>query len=106
MSGSSARSDADEQLLAARVRIPEHVVFREFAAETVVLNLQTEQYHGLNPTAGAMLTELGRSNSVSGAAEALARHFDRAENEVCGDMLGLCSQLLARGLIEIVPNGS
>jgi hypothetical protein len=90
--------------LTARVRVPQHVVFREFPAETVVLNLQTEQYHGLNPTAGAMLTELGRSGSVSEATVAVARQFERDQDEVREHVLGLCAQLLERGLIEIVPD--
>ncbi len=106
MSDSTGRTDGDNDLLGARVRVPQHVVFREFPAETVVLNLQTEQYHGLNPTAGAMLTELGRGHTVSEAAVAVARHFDRSEDEVRGHVLGLCAQLLERGLIEIVPNES
>ena len=106
MSDSSGRIKEDTDLLSARVRVPQHVVFREFPAETVVLNLQTEQYHGLNPTAGAMLTELGRSSTVSEAAAAVARQFDRNETEVRGHVLGLCSQLLERGLIEIVPDES
>ena len=106
MSDSSGRTEEDRDLMAARVRVPQHVVFREFPAETVVLNLQTEQYHGLNPTAGAMLTELGRSGTVSEAAVAVARHFDRSEAEVRAHVLGLCTQLLERGLIEIVPDES
>jgi hypothetical protein len=106
VSDASSRIEGDRELLTARVRVPQHVVFREFPAETVVLNLQTEQYHGLNPTAGTMLTELGRSNSVSEAAEAVARRFERTEDQVRGDVLGLCAQLLERGLIEIVPDES
>src|SRR5579875_1446774 len=106
VSDSSGRMGEERDLLAARVRVPQHVVFREFPAETVVLNLQTEQYHGLNPTAGVMLTELGRSTTVSEAALAVARHFDRSESEVRDDVLGLCAQLLERGLIEIVRDES
>ena len=104
VSDSSGRTEQDRDLLAARVRVPQHVVFREFPAETVVLNLQTEQYHGLNPTAGVMLTELGRSGSVAEAAVAVARQFHRSEDEVRRDVLGLCAQLLDRGLIEIVSD--
>jgi Coenzyme PQQ synthesis protein D (PqqD) len=106
VSDSSSRMVGDRELLAARVRVPQHVVFREFPAETVVLNLQTEQYHGLNPTAGAMLTELGRSSTVSEAAVAVARQFDRSQDEVREHLVGLCAQLLERGLIEIVPDES
>lgn len=98
----SSGPTAGRELLDACVRVPQHVVFREFPAETVVLNLQTEQYHGLNPTAGVMLTELGRSSSVSEAAAAVARRFALSEVAVRGDVLGLCAQLLERGLIEIV----
>ena len=32
------------------VRVPEHVVYRDFAEQTVVLNLRTGRYHGLNET--------------------------------------------------------
>jgi hypothetical protein len=106
VSDSTGRIDGDRDLLTARVRVPQHVVFREFPAETVVLNLQTEQYHGLNPTAGAMLAELGRGHTVSEAAVAVARQFDRSEDEVRGHMVGLCAQLLDRGLIELVPDES
>jgi hypothetical protein len=37
-------------LLAARPRLPSHVVMRAFVHETVVLNLATGRYHGLNTT--------------------------------------------------------
>ena len=50
-----------------RVTIPEHVVFRTFVEETVVLNLEAGAYHGLNRTAGRMLElldELGEMEVV------------------------------------------
>ena len=31
----------------AAIRLPDHVVFRRFPAETVLLNLQTGHYHGV-----------------------------------------------------------
>jgi hypothetical protein len=48
-----------DTLLSASLRLPQHVVHRSFVAETVVLNLQTGKYHGLNPVGGRML-EVGR----------------------------------------------
>ncbi len=47
------------------IRIPHHVVFRHFVNETVVLNLQTGKYHGLNRTAGRMLHELITEGSLA-----------------------------------------
>ena len=73
----------------ARVRVPEHVVFRSFAAETVVLNLDTGLYHGLNRTAGLLLERLDVGRSVA--------------EEVERDCVELCRELHERGLIELVP---
>src|SRR4051794_40107552 len=35
--------------------IPEHVVYRTFVSETVVLNLQSGLYHGINASGGRMM---------------------------------------------------
>jgi hypothetical protein len=85
----------------AAVRMPQHVVYRSFPAETVVLNLETGQYHGLNPTAGQMLEALQRTGSVRAAAAELAEGMREARSVVEQDLCELCEALQARGLIEI-----
>ncbi|HXP28434.1 MAG TPA: PqqD family protein [Solirubrobacteraceae bacterium] len=85
----------------SKVVVPHHVVYRSFASETILLNLQTGKYHGLNPTAGAMLAELERASSVAHAARALAGQYERPLDEVEQDVRALCDALLDRGLIEI-----
>jgi Coenzyme PQQ synthesis protein D (PqqD) len=82
------------------VTVPQNVVFRQFPAETVVLNLQTGKYHGLNPTAGRMLEALVESEAVSEAVEALAAEYGRPAAGVERDIQDLCRALLDRGLIE------
>ena len=52
--------------------MPEHVVYREFVQETVILNLETGTYHGLNPTGGKMLQTLSNAPTVKEAAATLA----------------------------------
>lgn len=89
------------RLLAAKVRLPQHVVYRAFPAETVMLNLQSGKYHGLNATAGRMLEELERAPSVQAAAGVLARAYGQPEETVEVDVCVLCQALLERGLIEI-----
>jgi len=54
------------------VRVPEHVVYRDFAEQTVALNLETGRYHGLNPTAAAMVDALRDAPTIAAAAERLA----------------------------------
>ena len=84
----------------ARYRVPEHVVHRSFPAETVVLNLETGRYHGLNPTAGRMLETLDRLGSVEEAAVVLAREYGEPLGTVLTDLAELCSDLVERGLLQ------
>jgi DNA-binding MarR family transcriptional regulator len=90
------------ELLAARVRLPQHVVHRSFVAETVVLNLHTGQYHGLNPTAGRMLEALDTAPTASTVVLELAREYGVEPGQIESDLTALCQGLLERGLIEIV----
>lgn len=85
-----------------RVRIPQHVVHRHFPTQTVVLNLQTGRYHGLNPTGGRMLDALGQARTVAVAARMVADRYQQPRADVECDLCQLCGELLARGLVELV----
>jgi Coenzyme PQQ synthesis protein D (PqqD) len=85
----------------SRIKVPQHVVYRSFPAETVVLNLETGKYHGLNATAGSMLEALERSACVRDAAGAVASEYGQPQEAVERDMCELCNALLERGLIEV-----
>jgi Coenzyme PQQ synthesis protein D (PqqD) len=93
-----------EELLGARVRMPQAVVFRSFPAETVVLNLDTGRYYGLNPSAGKMLEAMVGAASVREAAASVAAAYDQPIETIEVDVAALCGSLLDRGLVE-VENG-
>jgi hypothetical protein len=95
-------SPSTSELLAARVRLPQHVVHRSFVAETVVLNLRTGKYHGLNPTAGRMLEALATASTAGAVVPELAREYEIEPAQIESDLIALCQGLLERGLIEIV----
>jgi hypothetical protein len=82
-------------------RIPDHVVHRDFPGETVVLNLETGKYHGLNATAGRMFAALERSGSIGSAATELAGEFGVARDRIERDLRDLCRTLADRGLLEL-----
>lgn len=90
----------DAASLAVRMRVPEHVTYRHFPDETVVLNLESGMYHGLNPTAARMLETLDASDSVAVAIDSLIIEFDQPRVVVQRDVLALCRQLSERGLIS------
>lgn len=86
--------------LGAEVHVPEHVIFRSFANETVALNLQTGKFHGLNPTAGRMVEVVSRARCPRDVVSQLASEFSVSEERIAADLSALLSMLLARRLIE------
>jgi hypothetical protein len=96
---------SDQQLLESRARLPQHVVHRSFVAETVVLNLRTGKYHGLNPTAGKMLEALEAAPTVGDAVPALADEYGLEPEQIQADLLTLTRGLIERGLI-VTADGS
>jgi Coenzyme PQQ synthesis protein D (PqqD) len=96
-------TDRDD-ILASRVVIPDHVVMRAFEAETLVLNLDTGTYHGLNPTGARMLDLLRETDGdVGRSLKALSKEYDMPQDELSDDLVRLCRELAERGLVEIVP---
>jgi hypothetical protein len=90
-----------EPAMTDRVRVPDHVVYRRFAAETVILNLQTGRYHGLNATAGQILEALEGGATLAEASEALAGSFDVPREQLDADLRRFCADLAERGLVEV-----
>jgi hypothetical protein len=92
-------TDSDT-LLSACLRLPQHVVHRSFVAETVVLNLQTGKYHGLNSVGGRMLEAVNEAPTVREAAEPIAEEYGQDPAVVEADLVAFCRDLLDRGLLE------
>jgi Coenzyme PQQ synthesis protein D (PqqD) len=95
---------SDQELLNARARLPQHVVHRSFVAETVILNLRTGKYHGLNPTAGKMLEALETAPTVGAAVPELASEYGLEQEQIRSDLLVLTRALLERELIVTVDD--
>jgi Coenzyme PQQ synthesis protein D (PqqD) len=91
---------SNDPMLTARLRVPEHVVYRDFGDETVVLNLDSGQYHGLNSTAAAMLSAVDGADTVASAVEPLAAQLGETAEVIERDLLELCQALADRGLVE------
>ena len=73
-----------------KVRVPRHVVHRDFPAQTVILNLETGKYHGLNPAAGQMLSALETEETVAAAAKVVATKMNAPIADVERDLCELC----------------
>jgi hypothetical protein len=91
-----------EEILDATASVPEHVVFRSFEAETLLLNLETGQYHGLNATGGRMLELLKETGGqVRQSVDQLAKEYEMDADTIARDMADFCLSLEERGLLEV-----
>src|SRR5215470_2829123 len=70
--------------------------------ESVLLNLKSESYFGLDQIGTRMWTLLTTSDSIQAAYEALLEEYDVDAAELRRDMLDLIDKLIANGLVEIV----
>ena len=70
-------------------------------AESVLLNLNSESYFGLDPVGTRMWTLLADSDSIQSAYEALLDEYDVGPNRLRMDMQGLIEKLIANGLMEV-----
>ena len=99
MSANVANTPAS--ILSRRATMPAHVVHRQFAEETVILNLKTGYYHGLNVTGGRMLDVLGASATVADAARQLADEYGQPLALIQEDLATFCAALVERDLLEL-----
>lgn len=89
----------DQPPMDRRLRVPDSVVFRAFATETVALNLDAGRFHGLNPTAGRMVEIIRAHASPSDALPTMAEEFGQSEETLRPMVETLVDQMLARGLL-------
>jgi hypothetical protein len=89
-----------------RAVVPEHVIFRPFSSEMVLLNIETGMYHGMDEVGSRCFEALRTSDSLQIALGALTREYEGPEERIRGDLVGYCSELLAHGLIELRGSNS
>ena len=84
------------------VAAPE-VMFQTVGEESVLLNLKTSLYLGLDPVGTRMWTVLQSSPSIQAAHASLLDEFEVEPERLRQDMDTLLDQMLEQGLIELHP---
>jgi hypothetical protein len=90
-------------LRGCRAAVPAHVVYRALAHETVLLNVNTGQYHGLDKIGGRFFEAIGESPDLQAASEVLAREYAQPLERIETDLAAFCTDLRDRGLLELQP---
>jgi len=83
------------------VHLAEGVVFRELEGETVILNLESGTYFGLDPV-GALIWQLCQDlHSLRSVWQAMQAEFDATAEELHADLLAFVDELSGQGLVTL-----
>jgi hypothetical protein len=88
---------------ADRAKVPAHVLVRFLEGESVLLNLETERYFGLDGTGTRMWQAVTAAPSIDGAYHELLDEFDVAPELLKSNLTELLGRLLDNGLLEVRP---
>lgn len=82
-----------------RVTVPDGVLISHLQEESVILNLESERYFGLDDVGTRFLTILTSSESIEAAYEKLLAEYDVDRQALRQDLLGLVEKLIDQGLL-------
>ena len=84
-----------------RVRIPDDVLISRLQEESVILNLDSERYFGLDDVGTRILNVLTTSDSIEAAYKSLLEEYDVDGQVLRDDLLALIESLAKQGIIEV-----
>jgi hypothetical protein len=87
--------------LNTRVVAPPDVLIRDLDGESVLLNLNSESYLGLDQVGTRMWHVLTTSESIQAAYEILLDEYEVEGDRLRQDLIGLVEQLATYGLVEL-----
>jgi hypothetical protein len=82
-----------------RVTVPDGVLISHLQEESVILNLDSERYFGLDDVGTRFLSVLTTSESIEAAYERLRHEYDVDPQTLRGDLLALVENLVDQGLL-------
>jgi hypothetical protein len=86
-----------------RVEMPSHVLVRFLNKESVLLNLETERYFGLDETGTRMWQLVTASPNIDAAYRELQNEFDVEAEVLRSHLTELLGRLVENGLLQIQP---
>jgi hypothetical protein len=87
--------------LTQQISIKKDVLVQEMSGELVLLNLETEEYFGLDDVGNAMWTCLKESDSLQVAYDRLLEMYEVEPQQLKQDLLKLVEQFVEHDLVEI-----
>jgi hypothetical protein len=82
-----------------RVTVPDDVLISRLQEESVILNLDSERYYGLDDVGTRFLSVLTTSDSIETAYEQLRSEYNVDPQVLRADLLALIENLINQGLL-------
>jgi coenzyme PQQ synthesis protein D (PqqD) len=86
-----------------RAAAPKHVLVRFLDQESVLLNLETEQYFGLDETGTRMWQLVTTSPNLDAAYQELLTEYDVQPELLRENLAELVGRLVEHGLLQVLP---
>jgi hypothetical protein len=77
------------------------VLISRLQEESVILNLDSERYYGLDDVGTRILSVLTNSDSIAAAYESLLAEYDVDSVVLREDLLALVENLLQQGIVQV-----
>jgi hypothetical protein len=82
-----------------RVRVPDDVLISNLQEESVILNLDSERYYGLDDVGTRFLSVLNTADSIEAAYVVLRDEFDVDAQSLRQDLFELVEDLVKQGIL-------
>ena len=82
-----------------RVRVPDDVLISNLQEESVILNLDSERYYGLDDVGTRFLSVLNTADSLEAAYEVLRDEYEVDAHSLRQDLLELVEDLVKQGIL-------
>ncbi len=88
-----------------KIVLTKDTLFQPLEEDAVLLNLEREQYFGLDEVGTRMLQVMLESPNLGAAYEALLAEYEVTPGRLEADMARFLDELLENGLVRVLPDG-
>lgn len=85
----------------SRLSIPAHVMARTVGNETVILDLESGTYFGLDPVGARVWQLIENGHSISGICDVMLNEYEVSREVLEHDVLALAQELVTRKLTGV-----
>lgn len=87
--------------LSDKVTIPPEVMARQVGDETVILDLASGTYFGLDAVGARMWELLGEGSTLAHVCEVMLDEYDVSRDQIEDDLLRISEEMRGQGLLKI-----